>query len=203
MFKSQFAIPLLFLVLMPLSFIAGFTYPEIKQMLALYPRNPAFLSGIVGTIFVHKDLEHFSSNCLPLFVCLFGIYFFYRELANKVLSLSILLTGLLIWLFARPAFHIGASGLVYSLVLFVLVSGIIRRNKKLRVFALLVLVFQSGLLWGIFPMDNEVSWESHLFGAITGSLMAFLFRHQGPLPDRQTEWNEEDMQEEEDEYAGI
>lgn len=204
MFKSQYGLPFLYLLLLPCSFVAGVVMPEIKVELALYPRNLSFLSGAITTVFVHKDLAHFSSNCLPLFVCLFGMSYFYKAIALKVTLIAHVLTGLLIWCFARPAFHIGASGLVYALVLFVLVSGLIRGNKRLLVFSLLVLLFQSGLLWGIFPMDDEVSWESHLMGAATGTFLAFLFRHEGPEPDQKKNWDEEaDEGEETDEYQRI
>ena len=89
-------------------------------------------------------------------------------------------TGILTWMFARSAFHIGASGMVYALVFFAVLSGVIRKNKKLRVFALVCLVFQSGLIWGVFPLEESISWESHLMGGLVGSIMAILFRRQGP-----------------------
>lgn len=186
-----------------ISFIIGNHYPEIKHYLAIYPRNPYYLGGIFSTIFVHKDLDHFSSNILPLSVCLFGLYYFYKEIATKVLMYSYTLTGILIWLMARSAFHIGASGLVYALVFFVIIRGIIRRNKSLRVFALVILVFQSGLIWGIFPMENGVSWESHLFGALSGTLFAILYRNQGPKSDQIPNWNDDNNADDRDEYSEI
>ena len=188
---------------MLISFIGGIVWPNIKQILAIFPRDLHYLTGILTTVFVHKDLEHLSSNSLPLFVCLFGLFYFYKEIAFKVTLICHLLTGILIWIFARSAFHIGASGLVYALVLFVFTSGIIRNNKKLLVFALLTLVFQSGLLWGVFPLEEGVSWESHLFGAITGITLAILFRKEGPEPDQIKVWEDDNDNESQDEYLTL
>ena len=69
---------------MMVSFVSGLVWPEIKQVMAIYPRNFHILTGIFTTVFVHKDLEHLSSNSLPLFVCLFGLFYFYKEIALKV-----------------------------------------------------------------------------------------------------------------------
>jgi len=201
--RNKFLVPYFYLFVMLVSFISGLAWPEIKQVLAIYPRNFSFLSGIFTTVFVHKDLEHLSSNSLPMFVCLFGLFYFYKEIGLKVTLISHLLTGILIWIFARSAFHIGASGLVYALVLFVFTSGLIRKNKKLLVFAFLSLVFQSGLLWGVFPLEEGVSWESHLFGAIVGIVLAFLFKHEGPQADPPKIWDEETEENTTDEYLNL
>jgi len=176
--------------------------PSVTNVLALFPRNTDYLLGIITTVFLHANVEHLTSNMLPLSACLFGVFYFYRDIALKVTLSCHLLTGILIWIFARSAFHIGASGLVYALVFFILVSGFIRKSRRLLVLAFAVLVFQSGLIWGIFPQGNQISWESHLMGAIVGLLLAFLFRKEGPQPDRPVEWEEEE-QADEDEYQDI
>lgn len=202
MFTSRYAIPVLYLMLLLVVFALELTNPFIVQKLALVPRNPGMLHGIVSTVFVHKNLEHLSSNFLPLAICLFGIFFFYKDIAFRVTVNAHLITGILIWIFARPAYHIGASGLVYALVFFALVSGAIRKNRKLMVFALIVLLFQSGLAWGMFPLDNEVSWESHLLGGITGTALAVVYRKKGPADDQPKMW-EEELEEDRDEYSEL
>ncbi len=201
--RNKFTVPYIYLFLLVISFISGLAWPEIKQVMAIYPRNFHFLSGVFTTVFVHKDLEHLSSNSLPMFVCLFGLFYFYKEIALKVTVICHLLTGILIWIFARSAFHIGASGLVYALVLFVFTSGLIRKNKKLLVFAFIALVFHSGLLWGVFPLEEGVSWESHLFGALVGIVLAFLFKNEGPQADPPKIWDEESEEPLGDEYLNL
>ncbi len=201
MFKTYFRIPFLYLVLLITGFILQVIMPGMTYMLGLFPRNPDYLLGTITTVFLHGGLEHLASNILPLGACLFGLFFFYRGIALKVTFLCHLITGILIWLFARPVFHIGASGLVYALVFFILISGFIRKNRKLLVLAFAILIFQSGLIWGIFPQGNNISWESHLMGALTGSALAVLFRRQGPGADKPVQW--EDESPDEDEYEDI
>ena len=82
------------------------------------------------------------------------------------------------WLFARPVHHIGASGVVYGLLSFVLFSGIFRRNLKSIALALSVTVLYSGYFYGLLPLNEKISWESHLFGALVGVLVAYLFKGQ-------------------------
>ncbi|MES2617082.1 MAG: rhomboid family intramembrane serine protease [Bacteroidota bacterium] len=171
----------------------------LVQMLALYPKDYTHLLGIITTPFLHQNLSHITSNTLPLAVCLFCLFYFYRDISVRVLIICHLATGVLIWLFARPAFHIGASGVVYALVLFLLTSGFIRQNRQLKILALVVLSIQTGLIWGIVPQDGEISWESHLFGAIIGALVAFMYKNKGPLPDSKINWKDEE--DEGDEYS--
>ena len=201
--RNKFIVPYVYLGLMIISFVTGLNWPNIKQILAIYPRDFHYLIGVFTTVFVHKDLEHLSSNSLPMFVCLFGLFYFYKEIAFKVTVICHLLTGMLIWIFAREAFHIGASGLVYALVLFVFTSGLIRKNKKLLVFAFITLVFQSGLLWGVFPVEEGISWESHLLGALVGIFLSFLFKNEGPQADLPKIWDEETEETITDEYLNL
>ncbi len=162
----------------------------INNYWALYPRDANYILGIFTTVLLHSDLVHIASNSLPLFGCMLALFYFYKEIALQVLFISHLLTGVLIWLIARPAFHIGASGLVYALVLFLLVSGVVRKNKGLSFLALAVLSIQSGLLWGVLPQENGISWESHLIGGIVGSSLAILYKNKGPQADKPFEWGE-------------
>jgi membrane associated rhomboid family serine protease len=86
-------------------------------------------------------------------------------------------------------------------VFFVVISGVIRKNKKLSVFALICLVFQSGLIWGVFPLEESISWESHLMGGIVGSFLAIAYRHQGPQNHEPIYEGEASAQE--DEYLNL
>jgi membrane associated rhomboid family serine protease len=154
--------------------------PSIEYKYAIKPLDFNHLIGTVSAVFIHGSIEHLSSNFLPLSICLFGLFYFYNNIALSILSLSHLLTGLCIWLFARPVFHVGASGLVYALIFFVMISAILKSNKQLIIFAFVILVFQGGLFWGMVPQNNQISWESHLIGALVGSLLAYLFKNKGP-----------------------
>jgi membrane associated rhomboid family serine protease len=106
------------------------------------------------------------------------IVFFYRKVAVPAFALIYFLTGLAVWGFGRPVFHIGASGVVYGLVAFVFFSGIFRRNLKSIVLALIVLMYYGSMFLGVLPGREGISWESHLLGGIMGILIAYLYRNQ-------------------------
>lgn len=107
---------------------------------------------------------------------------------------------------ARPAYHIGASGVVYALMAFHVLSGMVRKNPRLLAISLLIVFFYGGMIWGIFPdfiPGRAISWESHLAGTITGSILAIYYRKEGPQrplyswelePDEDDEDNEETKQ---------
>lgn len=143
----------------------------------LKPREQDGLIGILSSPFIHSDYQHLISNSVPFLILMTIIGFFYRKVAFPSFFIIYLLTGAAVWLFARDAFHIGASGVVYGLVSFVFWTGIFRRNIKSIVLALVVTVLYSGYLGGITPNQDGISWESHLFGGIVGIFAAFLLKN--------------------------
>ena len=131
----------------------------------------------------------FASNSLPWN----WHYLFYRKSSYKVILIIYIGTGLLDWLFARKAYHIGASGIIYGFVAFLFFSGIIRRDTRAIALALLVTFLYGSLIWGILPLDSGISWESHLFGSIMGIFCAFLYKKSDPAI--KYEWEYEDDNE--------
>jgi membrane associated rhomboid family serine protease len=142
----------------------------------LYPRSVSGLLGIITSPLIHAGFTHLLSNALPLFLLSAGILYFYPETAYKVLSIIYISTGLLVWLFARPVYHIGASGLIYGFAAFLFFSGIFKRDNRSIGLSLLVTFLYGGMVWGILPGQPGISWESHFFGGITGIICAFIFR---------------------------
>jgi len=155
-----------------ISWITGYSFAHY----GIYPREWHGMLGILTAPLVHADFQHLLSNSFPFFVLTGIIYFFYKSVAIPSFVLIYLLTGFTVWLFARPVYHIGASGVVYGLISFILFSGIFRRNIKSIVLALSVTVLYSGYFYGLVPLKDGVSWESHLFGALVGVLIAFIFK---------------------------
>jgi len=161
----------------------------------IYPRRVYGLFGIIASPFIHANFSHLLNNTVPFFFLLTAIYYFYQKVAWRVLLVSYLFTGTLVWIFARSSYHIGASGLIYSFAAFLFTSGIIRKNINLMAISLLVIFLYGSLVWGIFPYRPDMSFESHLIGLIIGVGLAILYRHEGPGPTRFISDMEEDDEE--------
>jgi len=125
---------------------------------------------------------HLGSNTVAFIMLGIGLFVLYPALSEKVLWINLFLTGFGVWLFARSAYHIGASGWVYSLASFLFFSGIFRRDRRSLMISFTIMFVYAGMLETIFPTEkavlNRISWESHLIGGIVGAFMAFSFRKE-------------------------
>jgi membrane associated rhomboid family serine protease len=152
-----------------------------------YGVQPRTLSGLKGLFFmpwIHspQDFKHILNNSLPILMLSSTIIYFYRDIALKVLLMSWLFSGMGVWLIARNihSFHIGMSGVIYALAAFVFVSGVLRKYLPLQAMALFVAFLYGGMIWGVFPTEERISWEGHLSGFIIGLLLALLYVKKGP-----------------------
>jgi len=139
---------------------------------------PLKLSGLVGVFtapLIHGNFNHLMSNTIPLLVLGGSLYFFYPKIAPKVFLYSYFFTNLLVWVFGRPFYHIGASGVVYALAAFLVIFGFLNRNFKSVIISFIVMFSYGGLVYGLFTFNAQISWESHLMGAIVGGVSAYLF----------------------------
>ncbi len=142
----------------------------------LEPRSLSGLSGVAAMPFLHAGLNHLASNTVPLTVLLMLLAGSRARSWLIVLNI-VLLSGSLLWVFGRPALHIGASALIFGLAVFLIVSGVLeRRFVPLVIAALVGLMYGSTLLWGILPTAKEVSWDGHLCGMIAGTITAVWFK---------------------------
>lgn len=162
------------------------------SFLALRPRSVAGLPGILMEPLLHGDFNHLISNSVPFFLLMMATLYFYRGIGFRVLGWIWLITGVLVWLFARPHLHIGASGVVYGLASFLALSGLLRNDTRLMAISLLVVFLYGGMVWGVLPLFQHVSWESHLAGALAGVFCAIKYRHEGPPKIRYFEEDEEE-----------
>lgn len=161
----------------------------------VYPRKVSGLIGIVTAPLLHSDLSHIFSNTISLYILTFFIFYFYLKASIKVFFIIYFVHGLLVWIFARQSYHLGASGLIYGFAGFLFFMGLLRKDTRSIAVSLLVTFLYGGMVWGILPTDPKVSFEAHLFGALTGIACAFIFRKSDPLPEKY-EWEEEEEEQE-------
>ena len=139
------------------------------------------LPGILFSPFIHGSYDHLLSNTIPFLILGFALFYFYRNLAYRILFLIYILSGICVWLGGRESYHIGASGIVYGLAAFLFFSGVLRKDANLLTIGIIVIFLYGSMFWGIFPLKPEISWESHLWGTASGILLSFYYRHQGPV----------------------
>ncbi|NJO38741.1 MAG: rhomboid family intramembrane serine protease [Rhizobiales bacterium] len=143
------------------------------ERFGLVPRSFDGLTGIVAMPFLHGNLAHLVANTLPLIVLL-ALMVASRPRPWPTMILLILLSGAALWLFGRPALHIGASGMIYALMGFLIAAGLLERRPVPAVVALVVgLTYGTSILGGILPWQPGVSWEGHLFGLLAGAALAW------------------------------
>ena len=161
----------------------------------LVPHTVQGLLGILTLPFLHGGWEHLMANSVPIIVLGTALYYFYPTLANRVMLISYLGSGLLTWCLGDPSTtHVGASALIYSLNLFLIISGFIRGNRQLTVIALIMVFLYGSFIWGMIPSlarPQNISWEGHLSGAIIGMVLAFLLRKEGPQKEVH-HWEDDD-----------
>jgi membrane associated rhomboid family serine protease len=191
---------LLLSIIIPGTFVFAMWLVKIVEVLfeldfsdfGIYPLSMEGLPGIIFSPFIHSGFDHLFNNSIPLLFLAIALFYFYSEIALKVFSWNYLLTGLLVWLAGRDAWHIGASGLIYGLASFLFFSGIIRKYFRLVALSLLIVFLYGSMVWGIFPnIYKNVSWESHMLGFISGIILAVWYRKEGPQ-EPAYEWMEEE-----------
>ena len=147
--------------------------------LAYYGIFPLRFSGLIGIFtspLIHGDIFHLLSNSFPLLVLGTMLYYFYEKIANKTVLYIYFISGILVWIFGRPSYHIGASGIVYGIASFLFFSGIFRKNRESLSISLAIMFLYGSMIYGIFPSDENVSYEAHFFGGLVGLAMAFFYR---------------------------
>jgi len=197
--KKSIIFPGAFIVFIWLVYISQITFNMPFAHYGILPRTVEGISGILSAPLVHADLSHIISNTPALLILSITVIYFYPDSSLKVLGAIYLLTGILVWIFARQVYHIGASGIVYGLLGFLFFSGVFRRDNRSIAIALLVTFLYGGLIWGVLPGARGISWESHLFGGLSGIIIAFIFRKEDPYI--KYEWEEEESSEENNSYG--
>jgi membrane associated rhomboid family serine protease len=189
-------------MVIPAAFIVAFWLVKITEVttsvsfvkLGVYPLHLKGLPGIIFSPFIHSGINHLMSNSIPFFILLFALIYYYRRISYRIFFLLYFLSGFSVWLAGREAWHIGASGVVYAMAAFHFMSGVIRNDVRLLTLSVVVVFLYGGLIWGVFPIDPRISWEGHLWGAVSGVALAFYYRRYIIRRDK-FDWEEEEEEE--------
>jgi membrane associated rhomboid family serine protease len=195
---------ILFVSILWLVFLIGQTLLDRVDIMRL-GITPGEITGLRGVIFsplLHSSVSHLWSNTLSLLILIWFLFYFYSKIALNVFAALWIISGVVTWLIGRNALHVGASGLVFAMLFFLFFSGIFRKYIPLVAVSLIVAFIYGGSVWSILPIteliDASISWEGHLSGAISGLLMAVVYRREGPQKP-EVVWEEEEEEEGEEE----
>jgi membrane associated rhomboid family serine protease len=187
--------PFLFLIVMWLVKIIELQFDLSFVKFGVLPQTKEGLKGILFSPFIHKDLNHLLNNSYPVLILGGLLFSVYRKIAPKIFVWLFFISGFWLWIIGRPSFHIGASGVIYSLASFIFVSGIVRKNTRLSAVSLVVIFLYGSMVWGILPTKQPISWEGHLSGFVAGIIVALFYKNEGPKR-KKYQWEiDEEMEE--------
>jgi len=194
----RFSIFMAFILCLPM-FITFVFADYFPFLIGIYPLSIEGLPGILTAPLVHSDWAHLSGNISALFILFLVLLNNFHPMAWTIILLSYIVPGFWTWFFARPAWHVGASMMVYSIASFIFFAGIFSNHTRLIALSLFVVFMYGGIFWGIFPTLPDISWEGHLSGFILGVFLAVLYRkdikamypHKNYFEDEDTDDNNE------------
>lgn len=195
----QLAIPLALVFMLWLVYWIDLRFATHFRDYGLNPKTVAGLRGVITMPLLHGSISHLFNNSVPMFVLSLALIYFYRRLFWPVLLAGWLGSGLLTWFIATSGNHIGASGLVYYLVAFLITAGVLSRYYRLVAISFAVLFVYGSFIWGVLPTQERISWEGHLSGMILGIVAAFLVRGSYRFRESYT-WEKPDFLPHEDDF---
>jgi len=197
-YKESVLYPLFLLSILWLIQWIGSIFPFELYKLGVLPRTLSGLKGIFFMPLLHSqhDIYHLVNNSVVIFLLLAMLIYFYRDVALRVFLFTWILTGFFVWIYAqnRGAYHIGMSGVIYGLLGFLFTSGILRKYVPLQALSLLIVFLYGNMIWGIFPLRANISWEGHFMGLLAGIFLAFIFRKQTFQPPKYQYELEEELE---------
>lgn len=160
---------------------------SITRFAGILPRQLDGLVGVITSPFVHGSWGHLFANSIPFLVFGFLLMVNGAKQFVAVTLLVWLVSGLGTWLTGGSnTVIIGASGIVFGWLAYLVVRGVFTRNGWQILLGLVLLAIWGGIFWGVLPGANGISWQAHLFGAIGGVLAAFLVaKADGPRKAKQ------------------
>lgn len=144
----------------------------------LVPRELFGLVGIITAPFLHINISHFLSNVMTLWVFIYLCLQFGRMRFFLLSAHIIIVSGILLWIFGRAGYHVGASGLLYGYFGYLLLAGWLSNSFLLLSISIGIAILYGSVIWGVLPQQEGVSWEGHLFGWFNGLAFAWITRKQ-------------------------
>ncbi len=171
--------PILWLLaIMWLVEIADFLLAGNLDYLGVQSRTLIGLVGIAAAPFLHGDFEHLMANTVPFLILGSLVSWRAREKFWNVFATIVVVSGTMLWLLG-PAnvVTVGASGVIFGFLTYLLASGVITRHWVDVLVAVIVLIGYGSLLLGMLPVGvgADISWQMHLFGALAGVLAAIYY----------------------------
>ena len=146
--------------------------------LGILPRSASGLIGIPLAPLLHFGVWHAVSNTVPLAILGALALAGGRKRFWQTTVAIALLSGVLVWLFAREGYHVGASSLVFGYFGAILARAFVERSLSSMAIALAAVVIYGGLFWGLLPLSGRISFEGHLFGFVAGIVVAGVLRRR-------------------------
>jgi membrane associated rhomboid family serine protease len=199
--------PLLIILAIWIVFFINLRFDLHLNAWGMHPREWRGIYGIFTMVFLHGDFDHLFSNTVPLLLAMGFIFTYFEKERAGILILNLLITGiLLIFMGEYRSNHIGASGLVYAFIFFLVTHAFLTKNKEMLAASFILIFLYGSLIYGLFPdygllIGKDISWEGHLAGAISGVLTALYYRNQGP--QRLTFFDDEQGNDDDDDELGY
>lgn len=191
-FRLALKITLVFIGILWAIFIIDAAFGLRLGRFGLRPGSIPGLVGIVTAPLLHGSIQHILSNTIPLLISLTATLYLYPASGIRVIPLIWIGSGALSWFIGRPSLHYGASGLIYGLLAYVFMSGILRHDLRSVAVSLLVGFLYGSMVWGVLPIRPHMSWEMHLSGALIGALLALAYRKWDRIPLVRYDWEDDD-----------
>lgn len=191
-FRLALKIALVFIGILWTIFIFDAVFGLRLGRFGLRPGSIPGLVGIVTAPLLHGSVQHLLSNTIPLLISLTATLYLYPSSSVRVVPMIWLGSGAMAWFIGRPSLHLGVSGLIYGLLAYVFVGGLLRRDMRSVSVSLLVGFLYGSMVWGVLPIRPHMSWEMHLAGAVIGCLLAVLYRNWDRIPLVRYDWEDDE-----------
>lgn len=184
--KIAFTIALSLVAIMWLVNFVDVNFNLSLYQYGIFPKHSKGLIGIFLAPFIHSTdgYSHIINNTLPTLILTWLLFYHYRLIAPQVFLIIYFLTGIGMWLLARETYHIGMSGVIYGLTSFLVISGFFRKNMRVAAVSLFVIFIYGSFIWGLFPIEPNISWEGHTLGFFSGIIVAVIYKNSGPQPQK-------------------